>query len=288
MNRKIIVTAPAKVNLTLDVRGKYADGYHELETVMHHIDLVDQVTIETVSSGITVTSSSSLVPDNEDNLAYQAADLILKAYGSGEGVKIYIEKNIPVAAGLAGGSTDAAAVLNGINQLYNYGLSREKLMEMGLNLGADVPFCLYNRTALARGKGELLTPLEKEVKLILVVVKPELQISTAEVYREFDLARVEQFPDTNSFLAAWNYYNIKGIAMNMVNVLESVSIKKYGEIATIKDKLNQLGALNAVMSGSGPSVFGIFSDQKIAEQAVAKLSQEYREVFLVSSYNSAY
>ncbi|MDD2585725.1 MAG: 4-(cytidine 5'-diphospho)-2-C-methyl-D-erythritol kinase [Syntrophomonadaceae bacterium] len=288
MNRKIIIAAPAKVNLTLDIKGKYPDGYHELETVMHHIDLLDQVTIETAPSGIEVASSSSLVPDNQDNLAYQAAELILKAYGSGEGVKIHIEKNIPVAAGLAGGSTDAAAVLTGINQLYNYGLTQEKLMEIGLKIGADVPFCLYHRTALARGKGELLTPLEKEVKLLFVVVKPELQISTAEVYREFDLAQVEKFPDISSFLVAWNHYNIKGIAINIVNVLESVSIKKHGEIATIKDKLNKLGALNAVMSGSGPSVFGIFADQKIAEQAAAVLSQEYREVFLVSSYNSAY
>lgn len=285
MNSKIIIEAPAKVNLTLDVKSRYPDGYHELETVMHQIDLLDKVTIETAPGGVEVASNSSLIPHNQENLAYRAAELILKTCGSGEGIKIYIEKNIPVGAGLAGGSTDAAAVLKGINSLYNYGINQKTLMEMGLKIGADVPFCLSNQTAIARGKGEKLTPLEKEVKLLMVLVKPDFQISTAEVYREFEFNRVEQIPDISSFLEAWKHYNIIGIAKNMVNVLESVSIRKYHNIAVIKNKLKELGALNAVMSGSGPSVVGVFEDQSLAGHAVNQLKKEYQEVYLVSTYS---
>lgn len=285
MPAKIEIAAPAKINLTLNIKGKRADGYHELETIMQQIDLLDHITIESASPGsIRVDSNSSLIPHNEGNLAYRAAALFLDKYGSGAGVKIFIEKNIPIGAGLAGGSTDAAAVLWGLNRLLDCGLAKADLLEMAAQIGSDVPFCLLGGSALARGRGELLEPLAPSVPLLLLLVKPDFQVSTAEVYQQFDLTKVEKFPDTPAFLESWQHCDIIGIAGHMENVLESVSVRKYPEIALIKEKMKKLGALNVLMSGSGPSVFGVFKEKGLAMEAMETMKTSYREVFLVSSF----
>ncbi len=284
MRRSIIIEAPAKVNLTLDVKGKRSDGYHELETVMHQVNLLDIITISQAVGGIQIKSNSSLIPTNEENLAYQAAEMILGEYAHKEGVEIYIEKNIPVGAGLAGGSTDAAAVIQGINQLYDLGLEEEELLEMAASIGSDVAFCLAGGSKLARGRGEILSKLPQRMIPYIILVKPDFQLSTAEVYRELDLTQVEEFPDNAAFLAAWEAYDIINIARNMRNVLETVSIRKYPEIAAVKAELIETGALNALMSGSGPSVMGIFVDEEPAIKAREKFQTRYQEVFLLSSY----
>ena len=284
MRRSIILEAPAKVNLTLDVKGKRSDGYHELETVMHQVNLLDIITISQAVGGIQIKSNSSLIPTNEENLAYQAAEMILGEYAHKEGVEIYIEKNIPVGAGLAGGSTDAAAVIQGINQLYDLGLEEEELLEMAASIGSDVAFCLAGGSKLARGRGEILSKLPQRMIPYIILVKPDFQLSTAEVYRELDLTQVEEFPDNAAFLAAWEAYDIINIARNMRNVLETVSIRKYPEIAAVKAELIETGALNALMSGSGPSVMGIFVDEEPAIKAREKFQTRYQEVFLLSSY----
>lgn len=284
MRRNIILKAPAKVNLTLDVKGKRSDGYHELETVMHQVNLLDIIIISQAAGGIQIKSNSSLIPTNEENLAYQAAEMILGEYAHKEGVEIYIEKNIPVGAGLAGGSTDAAAVIQGINQLYDLGLEEEELLEMAASIGSDVAFCLAGGSKLARGRGEILSKLPQRMIPYIILVKPDFQLSTAEVYRELDLTQVEEFPDNAAFLAAWEAYDIINIARNMRNVLETVSIRKYPEIAAIKAELLETGALNALMSGSGPSVMGIFMEEEQALKAREKFQSRYQEVFLLSSY----
>ncbi|MDD3024712.1 MAG: 4-(cytidine 5'-diphospho)-2-C-methyl-D-erythritol kinase [Syntrophomonadaceae bacterium] len=285
MHSKIEVTAPAKINLTLDIKGKRADGYHELETVMQQIDLLDRITIELTSEGsISVDSNSSFIPHDKENLACQAAALFLDKYGCEEGVRIFIEKSIPIGAGLAGGSSDAAAVLWGLNRLLDCKLEEQDLLNLGAQIGSDVPFCLLGGSALARGRGELLQPLKQSVPLLLLLVKPDFQVSTAEVYKQFNLAQVERFPDTRAFLESWRKCDIIGIAAHMENVLESVSIKIFPEIALIKEKLKKLGALNALMSGSGPSVFAVFTDRVLALKAMENMRTSYREVFLVSSY----
>lgn len=304
MGNTLIIEAPAKINLTLNIKNKRPDGYHELETVMHQIDLVDRIFIKPRKNGIKLSTDSRIIPDDEENLAYQAAAAILQTYGSGEGIDIFIEKNIPVGAGLAGGSTDAAAVLLGINEIYNYNIPKIGLMKLAEKIGSDVPFCILGAspavkrgekpnenglirvgaTALACGRGEILTPLKSEVTLNMVLVKPDFQLSTAKVYQEFNLNKVQHFPDTIAFLDAWSRYDIINITFNLENVLESVSANKYPQICEIKKELINTGALNAIMSGSGPSVFGIFEKKAKACKAVEILKQRYQEVYLVSSY----
>jgi len=299
MQREIIVEAPAKINLTLDILGKRADGYHELETVMHQISLVDRIHLFPRQAGIALDTDSSEIPHDADNLAYRAAQSLLDKYGCKAGIGIFIEKNIPVGAGLAGGSTDAAAVLLGIDYLLELGLEREILLDLAAGLGSDVPFCLAGMplrqksagclavsgtTVLARGRGELMTPLPMVFLPHIVLVKPDFQLSTAEVYRGFRLEGVKEHPDTGSFVADWNQGNKQDIAGHMVNVLESVSITQKPEIGYLKESLLEMGALKALMSGSGPSVFGIYDNAEQAEAAVRLLKKDYREVFLVSSY----
>ncbi|MGE5390651.1 MAG: 4-(cytidine 5'-diphospho)-2-C-methyl-D-erythritol kinase [Deltaproteobacteria bacterium] len=299
MDREIIVEAPAKINLTLDILGKRADGYHELETVMHQISLADRVHLFPHRQGIILDTNSSEIPHDQNNLAYRAAELALGKYGDREGIGIFIEKNIPVGAGLAGGSTDAAAVLLGLDHLMGWHLSEGSLLDMAAALGSDVPFCMLgmpllkrsdNRyavtgaTALARGRGEIMSPLPAKVIHNIVLVKPAFQMSTAEVYRDFRMERVGEHPDTGIFIETWAGGDNKDIARYMVNVLETVSVAKKPEIGQLKQRLVQMGAACALMSGSGPSVFGIFEARAQAETAVLELKKDYQEAFLVSSY----
>lgn len=284
MKQEITLAAPAKVNLTLDILGKRADGYHELESVMQQITLFDFITLRRIEPGLQLHCSHPLVPEGEDNIAYQAAQLMLEKLDSSAGLEITIEKNIPVGAGLAGGSTDAAAVLMGINTLMEMNLSLPELMTAGSQLGSDIPFCIQGGTALARGRGELLTPLPAGPVLQLVLVKPDFFLSTAEVYRRFRLEKLEQRPGLDAFLAAWTQYDMINMAESMVNVLETVTLSLCPEIQTIKQELIDNGALQAVMSGSGPTVFGVFPDLQTAGLAWQKMQQRYEEVFLAASY----
>ncbi|MGI5922286.1 MAG: 4-(cytidine 5'-diphospho)-2-C-methyl-D-erythritol kinase [Syntrophomonadaceae bacterium] len=282
--QELVVPAPAKINLTLDVLGKRQDGYHELETVMHQINLADRICLKKAPAGIRITSNSQSIPLDKHNLAYQAAEYILNHFQIKEGISIHIEKVIPIGAGLAGGSTDAAAVLRGIKRLYALPESDDEIIKMAAAIGSDVPFCVQGGTAIARGRGEILKPLNSGWKLSLVLVKPNFEISTAAVYSALDLSRVKLRPDNRAFLDAWKNCDIIGVASNMVNVLESVSIKKHPEINLIKHHLIQLGALNALMSGSGPSVFAVFAQPEQARRAYEVIRQDYRETYLVSSY----
>ncbi len=276
--------APAKVNLTLDVLGKRADGYHELATVMHQINLVDRIRLEKGGTDIRVSSNSSQIPDNEENLACRAAQLMYEKFALREGLQIYLEKNIPVGAGLAGGSTDAAAVITGINDLFELKQDISILLELGAQIGSDVPFCIMGGTALARGRGELLVPLPEGPKLHMVLIKPDFQVSTRAVYQAFRPEKVAAPPDTKAFLAAWQDYDMINIAGKLNNVLESVSLAEHPEIAAIKKQLLEAGALNALMSGSGPSVFGLFMSQEAATKAYHLMRMQYKESFIVSSY----
>jgi len=284
MQKQIIIEAPAKINLTLDIKGKRADGYHELETVMHQISLVDRIYLERGGKGIRLSTNSTDIPDNEDNLAYRAAQILVDKMDLQEGLSIFIEKNIPVGAGLAGGSTDAAAVLLGMQQLFGLALDKLLLLDWGAQLGSDVPFCIMGGTVLAKGRGEQLHPIVHGPCLHLVLVKPDFQLSTSEVYRDFRLEKVNHRPDNTAFLAAWENYDMINIVRHLSNVLETVSIAKHAEIALIKQELCKLGALNALMSGSGPSVFGIFADGASAEQAFQHIQDQYKECYLISSY----
>ncbi len=280
----LVIEAPAKINLTLDIKGKRADGYHELETVMHQINLLDRIFLQLGGTGIRLSSNSALIPDDETNLAFKAAQLLYKKFALKEGLQIFIEKNIPVGAGLAGGSTDAAAVLIGMNKLFKLGLAREDLIILAAEIGSDVPFCVLGGTALARGRGELLTSVADGPDLNLVLVKPDFQLATREVFRDFRLDNVQKFPDNPAFLAAWQNYDIINVTQQMNNVLESVSLEQHPEIAVIKQQLCELGALNALMSGSGPSVFALFIESRDAEQAWMTMKGQHKESFLGSSY----
>ncbi|HNX28868.1 MAG TPA: 4-(cytidine 5'-diphospho)-2-C-methyl-D-erythritol kinase [Syntrophomonadaceae bacterium] len=282
--KRLTIAAPAKINLILNVLGTRTDGYHELETIMHKIDLIDIIHVEATSEGITVESNSGLIPTGVDNLAYQAAALLMEYNGIKAGVNIFIEKNIPVGAGLAGGSSDAAAVLTALNRVFQLKLPDDRLQEMGAAVGSDVPFCLGSETALARGRGELLTPLDRGPKLDLLLVMPDFQVSTAEVYRAYKIKNNYQPADTAAFIKFWQSGDIINIANCISNDLETVSIPKHNEINHIKTDLRQAGAVNSLMSGSGPAVFGIFADQKTAINALDIMQKLYKRVYQVTSY----
>lgn len=285
MATQVILDAPAKLNLTLDIKGKRPDGYHELETVMHQINLADKITITQIPEGIEVTSNCPELPAGEGNLAYKAARTILDKHPGQGGVAIHIEKAIPIGAGLAGGSTDAAAVLKGINGLYKLNLSPRQLMSLALEIGSDVPFCLQGGTALARGRGEKLESLPLNMNFHFLLVKPSFSVSTAEVYSQFDLSQVNQKPDTRRFLEGWHHCDIISVCHAMENVLETVTAVRYPEIESIKKRLVKLGALKALMSGSGPTVFGLFRDKASARQAWFDFPAGKEKVFLVTSYD---
>ncbi len=281
---KIIIEAPAKINLTLDVKGKRDDGYHELETVMHPISLVDRLTLTKADDDIRIESNCELLPRGKNNLVYQAAKLFFEKTGRRAGVNVFIEKNIPIGAGLAGGSTNAAGTLLGLNNLYQAHLSPEQLWGLACQLGSDVPFCLIKTSALAQGRGEVLSPLPKIDKLNFLLVKPDFHIATPEIFKKLNLSEIENSPDTKAFLIAWQEYDIIRLASEMVNVLEPVSSAQHPEISAIKNMMKSLGALNAIMSGSGPSVFGVFTDLTQLKNAYQHFKQNYNEVFQVSSY----
>ena len=272
--KKIKLDAYGKINLGLDVLGKRDDGYHDLDMVMQSVDLCDKITItKNDSDEIIVKSNTGKIPKDESNLAYKAAKLLIDEFDIQKGVEIEIEKNIPISGGMAGGSTDCAATLKGINKLFKLKLSEEELMERGVKLGADVPFCIMGKTARAEGIGEVLTPIPNKLKGYIVLAKPPISVSTGFVYGRIDEVEVENKPDTEAMIEAIEKKDLKGLADSICNVLEEVTIPDYPIVQEIKDKMIKNGALNAMMTGSGPTVFGLFDDKKKAVAAVDELKE---------------
>ncbi|SFC33652.1 4-(cytidine 5'-diphospho)-2-C-methyl-D-erythritol kinase [Clostridium uliginosum] len=274
------VKAYAKINIALDVIGKREDGYHLLRMIMQCIDLYDVVEIEKISSGIQLKCNKSYVPTDERNLAYKAAKLFKETYKIECGVCINLEKNIPVSAGLAGGSTDAAAVLKVMNKLFNINVSENELMELGLKLGADVPYCIVGGTALCEGIGEKLTKLKPFKDKILVLVKPPFGVSTKEVYKAFDLSKVVFHPKTEELISNIEKDNFQFVANNMKNLLENVTLGRHRVISVIKEDINDSGAIGSIMSGSGPTVFGFFDDMLKAQRCYENMKKKYVDVFI--------
>lgn len=272
--KKISLKAYGKINLGLDVLGKRDDGYHDLDMIMQSVDLCDQITITKNETGeITVKSNTSNIPNDESNLAYKAAKLLTSEFGLKEGVCIEIEKNIPISGGMAGGSTDCAAVLKGMNKLFKLKLSDQDLMNRGVKLGADVPFCIMGKTARAEGIGEILTPIPNKIKGFLVIAKPPISVSTGFAYGKIDEVEIKNKPNTEGIIKALKSEDLEGLAEKICNVFEEVTIPEHVIIEEIKTKMKENGALNAMMTGSGPTVFGIFDDKKKAIAAVDELKK---------------
>lgn len=268
MRDEINLRAYGKINLGLDVTRKRPDGYHEVRMVMQNVGLYDNVKIGTRRApGIGVWTNLPFLPTGPDNLVYRAAKLLMDEFGIEEGVSISLYKKIPVSAGMAGGSSDAAAVLVGINRMFRLGLSRDKLMKRGVKLGADVPYCIMRGTALAEGIGERLTPLPSMPECVLLLAKPPVSVSTKFVYGSLKADSLPFHPDIDGILKGLEEKDLAGIASCLGNVLETVTIPAYPQIQKIKDRMNEAGALASLMSGSGPTVFGIFTDREAAFRA---------------------
>ncbi|MDA8354203.1 MAG: 4-(cytidine 5'-diphospho)-2-C-methyl-D-erythritol kinase [Firmicutes bacterium] len=278
----VSIKAPAKINLTLDVLHKRDDGYHELEMVMTTIDLADRIDLtEKAAGGIQLESSSGFVPFDDRNLAYRAAQLIKGRFNINKGVHIKIDKKIPVAAGLAGGSSDAAATLKGLNQLWQLGLNLEELAELGVELGSDVPFCVLGGTAIAQGRGERLTPLPPPPPCWVILAKPPHGVSTAEVFGAFRQEKVEKRPQLEQMEAALAAGDFHGICQGLSNVLESVTLDQYPKVRLIKEKMQRFGAPGVLMSGSGPTVFSLVEQENAARRVVNSLRGFCRQVYAV-------
>lgn len=284
MNHKKMKTR-AKINLTLDVLGKRKDNYHEVEMIMQSIDLFDEMEFISKKKGITIYCQHCEVPIDESNIVYRAAKLLKDEYNIDKGIDIFIHKNIPVAAGLAGGSSNGAGTLQALNELWQLDLPLTKLMELGKRVGADIPFCLLGGTALAQGIGEKLQSLPPLPSNWLVLVKPPISISTAWVYKNLKINRHTQHPDTARAIQGIKEQNIDKAIPYFYNILEDVTIPAYPEIKAIKKRLEELGAKGVLMSGSGPTVFGFCRDEKEAQSICRTLKKEYNEVFIAKTYD---
>ena len=284
----IRLKARAKINLGLDVVRRREDGYHEVKMVMQMLRLYDQIDIEkTQESGILVRSNLSFLPTDERNIAYKAAKVMIDQFGLEQGVIIRIEKHIPVAAGMAGGSTDCAAVLYGMNKLFGLRLNQKKLREIGVKLGADVPYCLMRQTALSEGIGEILTPISPLQDCPILIAKPSISVSTRHVYEHLKLDEQTMHPDIDGIVTALADGDLYGVTDRMANVLETVTVPEHPVIDEIKKQMMASGAVNALMSGSGPTVFGIFDDEEKAKKACEdmKASGLARQIYLTRPFN---
>ena len=254
---RVLEKAPAKINLSLDVLRKRVDGFHEVRMIMTTIDLADRVELVDIPSNeIRIVSHNRFVPDDQRNLAYQAAKLLKDRFNIEKGVSISITKTIPVAAGLAGGSSDAAATLRGLNKLWKLGLTLDDLAKLGAEIGSDVSFCVYGGTAIATGRGEIIQQIDPPPHCWVVLAKPTIGVSTADVYRNLNLQTV-QHPDVDGMINALHTNNYESICSLMGNVLEDVTLRMHPEVANIKEQMKRFGADAVLMSGSGPTVFGL-------------------------------
>ena len=282
--RELKLKAKAKINLGLDVVRKREDGYHEVRMIMQMINLYDKITLrKKTEPGITVTANLSYLPVNEDNLVYRAAKLLMDEFQVDGGLEIELQKYIPVAAGMAGGSTDAAAVMVGVNRIFQLGLNKKQLMERGVKIGADVPFCIMRGTALAEGIGEELTPLPAMPHCSLVIAKPKIHVSTKFVYGNLKVRELTEHPDIDGQVQALRENNLEQLVARMGNVLETVTIPAYPVIDEIKHTMMKYGAMGAMMSGSGPTVFGIFEKEDKAQEVCRLLKKDKaaKQVYLV-------
>ena len=281
----VTVEANAKINLTLDILGKRQDGFHEVAMVMQSIGLHDTLTMEKTTGRIELTINVPWLKADEKNLAWRAAELVRQEYGLEGGVRIELTKRIPIAAGLAGGSADAAAVLKGMNELYDLQMSTQKLCELGARLGSDIPFCIMGGTMLATGRGEVLTRLSDMPETWVVLAKPRISVSTAWAYQNYDEQGAEKHPDNEAVKRAINRGNRKAVAGLLCNVLESVTIKKYDVIAEYKQMMLDKGAMASMMSGSGPTVFGLAKSREQAEAIADVLRQNTNaDVFVTRTF----
>ncbi|WP_138420009.1 4-(cytidine 5'-diphospho)-2-C-methyl-D-erythritol kinase [Aquibacillus sediminis] len=277
----VLEKAPAKINLSLDVLYKRPDDYHEVSMVMTTIDLADRIELRHLNSDqIIIDSESRFVPNDERNLAYRAAKLVKDTYGLSNGVKIFIEKQIPVAAGLAGGSSDAAATLRGLNRLWSLGLSIEELAALGAKIGSDVSFCVYNTTALAQGRGERITELPPPPSCWVVLAKPSIGVSTQTIYQNLQLDHAEH-PNTKAMIEAIKENKYNRMCHNVGNILESVTISKYPLVKQIKEQMEQSGADAVLMSGSGPTVFSLVQKETRANRIYNSLRGFCDQVYMV-------
>ncbi|MBN2796885.1 MAG: 4-(cytidine 5'-diphospho)-2-C-methyl-D-erythritol kinase [Clostridia bacterium] len=281
----ITLKAYAKVNLSLDIVGKRPNGYHDVEMIMQQITLFDEVTLTKIDEGISITTDCKFIPSNNSNIACKVAKDIMDTFKLNSGIHIDIKKNIPVAAGLAGGSTDAAAVIEGMNLLFDLKMSLEDMKELAVKHGADIPFCIQGGAAIARGIGEELSPIKSLDNVWMVLCKPPISVSTQEVYGQLVLDEIKMHPDTQALIDAMNSGDYRFIAKNMYNVLEEVTARNHISISQIEKKLREYGAIGSMMSGSGPTVFGIFKNYKSAHRGFKNLLKKYRQVYLVQAYD---
>ena len=281
----VTVEANAKINLTLDILGKRPDGFHEVAMVMQSIGLHDTLTMEKTDGEIALSINVPWLKADEKNLAWRAAELVRQEYGLTGGVRMELTKRIPIAAGLAGGSADAAAVLKGMNELYDLQMSEARLCELGAKLGSDIPFCLMGGTMLATGRGEVLTRLADMPETWVVLAKPRISVSTAWAYQNYDEQGAEKHPDNEAIKKAIARGNRKAVAGLLCNVLESVTIKKYDVIAEYKQMMLDKGAMASMMSGSGPTVFGLAKSREQAEAIADVLRQNTNaDVFVTRTF----
>ena len=293
MIRHLELKAYGKINLGLDVVRRREDGYHEVRMIMQTVRVYDAIELNrTEEEGIRLSTNLYYLPDNENNLGYRAAKLLMDEFGIRDGVEIKMKKFIPVAAGMAGGSSDAAAVLFGVNKMFGLGLSKQGLMERVVRLGADVPYCIMRGTALSEGIGEILTPLPPMPQCRVLIAKPAVSVSTKHVYESLNLPSLgaEAHPDIDAMRAAIEKKDLSGVVSQLGNVLETVTIPENPVIQTLKDKMMEMGADGSLMSGSGPTVFGLFTNQTAAQAAYEELrygsSQDLaKQVYLTSFYN---
>jgi len=282
----IVINSYSKINLILNILNRREDGYHEIETIMQSVNLADKITITEKEDRIEIECNNPQVPVNNKSLAYRSAEKILKKYKIERGVKIKIDKNIPIAGGMAGGSANSAAILTGINKIFNLNLSNEDLREMGEELGMDVPFCLRNGTALALHRGEKILHLPPITPpLWIIVINPGFEISTQWAYNNINLRKTKNGRNNMEAMLVALKRGIPGeIAKNLFNSFEELIIKKYPEVGRIKDRLLNVGALGALMSGSGPTVFGIMQNKEEALKVYERLKQEYKLIWLVHTF----
>lgn len=285
---KMELRALGKINLGLDVLGRRENGYHDVRMVMQTVYLYDLITLEKKEEpGIELATNLSFLPVNENNLAYRAAKLLMDEFGLPGGLLIRLEKHIPVAAGMAGGSSNAAAVLYGMNRLFSLGLTEKELMERGVTLGADVPYCILRGTVLAEGIGEILTPLPPMPRCQILLAKPPVNVSTRMVYEKLDACQIVNHPDIDGLIRGLQDQDLGKVASSMGNVLEEVTIGEYPVIDEIKRIMRESGALNAMMSGSGPTVFGIYADRAKARAAAARIREQKlaKQVYVTNVHN---
>lgn len=280
--------AYAKINIGLDVLRRRADGYHEVKMIMQTVDIYDELVLERRKQpGIELRMDNSELPSGGDNLICRAADLLFREKKITEGVNISLTKRIPIAAGMAGGSADAAAALRGVNELFDLGYSLKELQALGVGLGADIPYCLAGGTMLSEGIGEILTPLPAPPAAHLVIAKPDINVSTAFVYGNLHADRLAWHPDIDGMIVALQKGDLDGITDRLGNVLETVTVKAHPVIEQIRELLRKQGAENALMSGSGPTVFGIFKEKETAARAAEAVERGRlaKQIFVTTFYN---